>query len=491
MSLSNQIKNDRKGNQIIQKALEAGTPIQKGANANAVRWLERMLKLAGFDAGKLDTMFDGKTEAALKKFQGAWGLPQTGKLDKATFKKLEHTQARIRNTQKHQKGCADCKVDSFGVGQSGAAVRTAEAQLKKLGYDVGKVDGVFDQQTRQAVLAFRKDQKELGNGQGVLTKNALKVLDKESRGLNHVAFQVRAQKDHKPRKRLDALTAAQADKVQADGKRGFTVGAKGRAVINVQKRLVAAGFDPKRTDGVFDERTRGALEAFQRRSGLEATGRVTPQTWKKLSQTFIYAKTGLNPGQQLNERSAAVQRSENLLRKLGYKSVKADGLYDAATRNAVLRFEKKHKLKADGVLTQGDYNKMKKVLASRGAGKVKPGRGWAGSEGMADVAKAVARQMGIPVTSMKRSAAGSIGSSTGSDHHVSQKNAYAVDFGVAGSRGTQMAHRLAKAYNLKPPYIGTYRNHFIKVEGKTYRVQLLWKVQGHYDHVHMGFRRVG
>lgn len=493
MKLSALIKNDRRGNKVIQNALEAGTPIQQGTRATAVKWLERMLKLNGYDIGKQDNAFTSKTKAALESFQRAWGLPVTGSLDKATFKKLEHTQTRIRNTQKHQKGCPDCtspKVDSFGIGQKSNQVLVAEKRLKRLGYDVGKIDGVFDKQLHGAVIAFRKDQKELPDSAGVLSQRALESVRRESARLSHTPYQVRALKNHKSRKRLDALTATRAQQKNEEGHRGFGVGAVGRHVKNVQARLRAAGFDPTHVNGRFDERTEAALKAFQRQSGLPATGVVTPYTWKKLAKTYIYAKNSFTPGQMEGEKSAAVLRSERLLRKLGYKRVKVDGHFDANTESAVKAFEKKYDLKRDGIITQRDYNKMKKVLEARQS-RVDWGKGWGGSEGMADAAKKIARDMGIPVTSTKRSAAASIGSSTGSDHHVSQKNAYAVDFGVYGSRGTALAKRIARTYGLKPPYIGTYKNHYVRVDGRTYRVQLLWQVAGHYDHVHVGFRRVG
>ena len=41
-------------------------------------------------------------------------------------------------------------------GDSGAAVRALESKLKELAYDPGRVDGIFDQYTRFAVVAFQK-----------------------------------------------------------------------------------------------------------------------------------------------------------------------------------------------------------------------------------------------------------------------------------------------------------------------------------------------
>lgn len=121
---------------------------------------------------------------------------------------------------------------------------------------------------------------------------------------------------------------------------------------------------------------------------------------------------------------------------------------------------------------------------------INPGKGWGGSEGVADTAKRVGARMGIPVTSTKRSATTSIGSSSTSDHHVSQTSAYAVDFGVAGPRGTALAKQIARAYGIKGDVVGNFNDHFVRAEGKTYRIQILWQVPNHFDHVHVGIRRV-
>ncbi len=67
--------------------------------------------------------------------------------------------------------------------------------------------------------------------------------------------------------------------------------------------------------------------------------------------------------------------------------------------------------------------------------------------------------------------------------------AFAVDFGVAGSRGDELARRLCKAYGIPTSAIGTFNNYDVNVKGTRYRVQLLWRVAGHFDHVHIGIRR--
>ncbi len=360
MSLKSLQRADRTGNKAIQAALNNDVVFAEGTQDGSVKWVERMLEIAGFKPGTRDASFTANTANALEQFQAARGIPVTGQLDARTFAHLKTVQSRVRDF--HGK-------DVFSNGQHDAKILEAEKRLRTLGYSTGPVDGTFDARTNEALRAFKKDQGNLGES-GLLGERAYDALKKEVRAFAHAPYRARTTKDIKQHRRLDALTAKAAERQNADGTVGLGEGAKGRAVKNVQLRLKKAGFDPSRTDGVMDERTVGALKAFQRKAGLEPTGRVTPRTWKELRQSLILAKTGTSPAQELHERSAAVRNTEKLLRKLGYKKVKVDGLFDQSTARAVRAFEKKHKLKRNGEVSTGDLKKMRRVAANAlGKGK--------------------------------------------------------------------------------------------------------------------------
>jgi peptidoglycan hydrolase-like protein with peptidoglycan-binding domain len=59
---------------------------------------------------------------------------------------------------------------------------------------------------------------------------------------------------------------------------GLTPGDSGAAVTALQRRLAAAGFDPGPADGRFGPRTEAALRAYQRKAGLDGTGRADLET---------------------------------------------------------------------------------------------------------------------------------------------------------------------------------------------------------------------
>ncbi|MBL8941382.1 MAG: peptidoglycan-binding protein [Archangium sp.] len=311
-----------------------------------VREAEKLLKLAGFNPGTVDGQSSPALTKALSAFQEAWGLPTTGIADARTMEKLRHTRDRIR----------EHKGDGFfSVGQQSGEVKTIEKRLQLLGYDVGKADGVYSKQTFAAVKAFKADQADIKNDAGAIAKFGRSVLAREVAALKH-APERRRMNPSKAQDRLDARTTKAAA-------RGFGEGAKGFSVGNVQRHLRAAGFDPQHTNGVFDERTTGALKAFQRHAGLEPTGQVDARTWKRLKTSFILSK---HTPQALGERSGAVKHSEQLLKKLGYNPGKIDGLFDKRTEAAVKAYEKKHHLTRDGKISEGQLAQMKKVASTSG-----------------------------------------------------------------------------------------------------------------------------
>ena len=285
----------------------------------------------------------GFKPSELKAFQTAQGLPATGLLDAKTSALLTSTARRV---QAH-------KGDEFvSVGQKSASIQVLERRLGKLGYATGKADGIYGRDTAAAVKAFRKDQKELSDGHQWLGKKAREVLKQEVAKLNH-APERRRLAPTKSQARVDRTTAKLAA-------HGVAVGAKGAIVTNIQRHLRAAGFDPKHTSGVFDERTGAALKAFQQRSHLPATGVVDRATWKALQKSFILSSKPASPPQQLNERSGAVKASEKLLKKLGFNPGRIDGLFDSRTQKAVKAYEKKNHLARDGAISAGELAKMKK-----------------------------------------------------------------------------------------------------------------------------------
>lgn len=146
---------------------------------------------------------------------------------------------------------------------------------------------------------------------------------------------------------------------------GIGVGAMGSTVKNIERHLAAAGFKPGTVDGTFGNQTRAAVIGFQRAAGLAETGLVDAATWSQLRKAVFAARSGVSPAQRLNEKSSAVKKSEAMLKRLGRKPGKVDGLFTEATQRAVKRFQRKHGLTPTGQIGAPTMRTLQKVYDDR------------------------------------------------------------------------------------------------------------------------------
>lgn len=108
---------------------------------------------------------------------------------------------------------------------------------------------------------------------------------------------------------------------------------------------------------------------------------------------------------------------------------------------------------------------------------------WGGSKDVAyELTRGIAR--GSQKRSTRDTASGNV-----SDHWTGCRECYAVDCGVASlAAGDRVAatilRRLGRSYRPGDPVS-------INVNVNGFRVQVLWRVADHYDHVHVGVRRLG
>ncbi|MEM8812450.1 MAG: peptidoglycan-binding domain-containing protein [Pseudomonadota bacterium] len=130
-------------------------------------------------------------------------------------------------------------------------------------------------------------------------------------------------------------------------------GDKIRQIKTAQSLLVQVGYDAGAVDGVFGNRTRNAILAFERASGFPEAGRVTPLLIKRLKRAV---RTGApasasQPPQQIAVPAAAPTGTEGdatredillvqrALSDLGYGPLEIDGLLGSRTAQAIQRFE--------------------------------------------------------------------------------------------------------------------------------------------------------
>ncbi len=112
-----------------------------------------------------------------------------------------------------------------------------------------------------------------------------------------------------------------------------------------------------------------------------------------------------------------------------------------------------------------------------------------GTEGLARFLAAIALHGNSPLYVSEQ-----WGRTTGgdqSDHHVSRSDSWAADLAVRGIQvptpATETAARRVAAALGEPDWEGGDLQRTIN----GYRFQVLWKVAGHFNHVHVGVRKVG
>ncbi len=188
------------------------------ALANAVVRLQVELKLAGFDPGSADGHFGGNTRSAVKRYQKAHGIQQTGVAGKITRAEIDRHTPGLQVDQK------------IGKGSHRTQIKYLQQALIGLDFLSGSADGSYGNQTKAAVKAYQK-------------AYGLKVDGSAG---------------------MDTLTSLK------------------NTVVTLQSDLGRKGYFSDTCSGVYGSNTTKAVKAYQKAHGLKATGIAGSDTMKKL-----------------------------------------------------------------------------------------------------------------------------------------------------------------------------------------------------------------
>lgn len=130
----------------------------------------------------------------------------------------------------------------------------------------------------------------------------------------------------------------------------LTEGDRGSQIGKLQRLLRLHGFDPIVINEIFDESTKRAVIEFQQEYELEASGIVDLETWKALREMLIYSVTEDSELYKGVRNPLAVMQLQWLLQRHRYLDVEVDGRFGSITREAVIHFQSKHNLTADGTV---------------------------------------------------------------------------------------------------------------------------------------------
>jgi len=198
------------------------------------------------------------------------------------------------------------------LGDSGAKVKDLQEKLNQLGFNVGKIDGIFGPKTKAGVIAFQRSQSIAVDG--IVGPQTLCTLEK----------------------------AVEAKKI-------LKAGDKGQEVTKLQDKLNHLGFNAGQVDGIFGGQTESALKRFQQKVGIVVDGIYGPITRAKL-------ESYKPPGYPGILKKGSKGNNVKLVQKV--VGVKVDGIFGPNTEEAVKKWQSKNRLVADGIVGPKTWNKM-------------------------------------------------------------------------------------------------------------------------------------
>ena len=210
--------------------------LQQGSSGESVAALQRTLKALGYFSGECDGVFGEASMAAVRRFQLANGLAQTGVADRSTQMRMNEGQP-LTWTAFLESVCA-------APGDSGARVRLLQRTLLSMGYFSGECSGVFGELTQQAVTMF-----QAGNGL-------------EPTGEADAAT-------------CDALYSGGAAALRSASALDTS---DAQAVADLQSALAGLDYFDRNITGVYGPITETAVRLFQMANGLPSTGEADADT---------------------------------------------------------------------------------------------------------------------------------------------------------------------------------------------------------------------
>jgi peptidoglycan hydrolase-like protein with peptidoglycan-binding domain len=298
-----------------------------GSRSDAVKTLQRTLMDAGFTVvGGADGIFGVLTANALRSFQNANGLGQTGQVDEATAKVLATIIAPPTSDDgdEHDPTITASPLLGLKYGSLGADVKALQQALISTGIKVrGGADGVFGLGTQTALKTYQATKGLEQSG---------RVDDATANALASVA----------------GTTPSTASPFL-----GLKYGALGNTVKQLQQALIYAGVTVRGgADGIFGPATINAVKAFQTSQGLEATGTVGDATVAALANPQAaapaapaaaggYAEYG-EKGERVRALQAALVAAGISLRG------GVDGDFGAGTSAAIVDFQRREGLSVTG-----------------------------------------------------------------------------------------------------------------------------------------------
>ena len=302
--------------------------LHMGMRGAAVESLQNDLVEAGYLARTVDGDYGSTTVKAVSEFQKDHGLPVTGKADDSTQAKLKEDDG---------KGYRDGGGIVYAQGNRGDMIAELQDRLAAAGYLTGASDGIYGSGTAAAVEQFQKDHRLPVSG--AVDEQTLSLLGGGETGEAKKENKKEIKKEQKNKKDMH-----------------YTKGDRGSEIKTLQNKLRRAGYLDGEADGIYGNDTESAVRALQEEHGLSVTGNVDDATWKLLGG--LSAPSAGGGTLKAGDRGKRVVKLQNRLLLHGYNPGGSDGIYGAATAEAVRKLQTEEKLERTGMADTNVWERL-------------------------------------------------------------------------------------------------------------------------------------
>lgn len=235
-----------------ETVMSEARPLKRGDEGDDVKQLQQRLKDLYYYRGPISGKFLEITEKSVRALQAAYGMDTSGEADIATLDIIYGDAYR-----------------PLEKGDSGSDVKRLQERLIELGYYWGKVSGNYLDGTTTAIGNFQIDNSIERTGKAdVKTQQRLYSDDILLPTLSPGATPA------------PTPTASPEPDTAYPGKLSY--GSKGKAVGQLQQRLLDLGFFDRKVTSGFYTHTQTAVKNFQTYNGLVPSGAVDEATWNAL-----------------------------------------------------------------------------------------------------------------------------------------------------------------------------------------------------------------
>ena len=266
-----------------------GVPLTFGSSGSDVLIIQEQLNRVAINypaipLNRTTGVYDTLTESAVKAFQHIFVLPETGVVDMATWYRLSYVYTSVKRlaqiTSEGQRAEYNKQVypgSPLSTGARGSEVQEIQFYLRRISIFnptviSPKLDGIFGEGTRSAVISF---QKAYGLAQtGIVNESVWKRIVEVYNGTNDNIDEPDYGGDARPYP-------------------GYTVrrGAVGDDVLYIQSRINAINsvfpiVKITEEDGIFGRLTAEQVNSFAIIFGIRAGGEVNERVWNKINEIY-------------------------------------------------------------------------------------------------------------------------------------------------------------------------------------------------------------